>query len=216
MLSKIIERSSSPREVDLLPLDRVNVGQPSSSRSQTPETSALSQRIAQLEQALGETEAAAYARGRREAEAEAHQRFSAAMQNTAERLSQSVKQLADLRPRLCKEAEADLLRLALAIAQRVLHRELNIDPTALQALVKLSLDRLGRQEQVRVRVNPSLADSVRAILGKLASHPPDVAPDSALEAGGLIFETARGQLDASISSQLDEIERGLIDHLENR
>ena len=50
------------------------------------------------------------------------------MQNTAERLAQSVKQLADIRPRLCKEAEAELLRLALAIAQRILHRELNIDP----------------------------------------------------------------------------------------
>ena len=138
------------------------------------------------------------------------------MQNTAERLSQTVKQLADIRPRLCKEAEADLLRLALAIAQRVLHRELNIDPTALHALVKLSLDRLGRQEQIRVRVHPSLADSVRVILAKLCSRPIDVTPDSALEPGGIIFETARGLLDASVHSQLDEIERGLIDHLENR
>jgi flagellar assembly protein FliH len=216
MLSKIIERSSSQCEFDLLTLDRVNVVHDATRKSETPEASALTQRIAVLERSLVETEAAAYARGRREAEAEAQQRFSTTMQNTAERLAQSVKQLADLRPRLCKEAEADLLRLALAIAQRILHRELSIDPTALQVLVKLSLDRLGRQEQIRVRVNPSLADPVRAILGKLSSHPPDVAPDSALEAGGIVFETTRGQLDASIHSQLDEIERGLIDHLENR
>jgi flagellar assembly protein FliH len=216
MLSKIIERSSIQVEADLLPLARVNVVHQSTQKSQTPETSALTQRIAQLERSLVETEAAAYARGRREVEAEGHQRLTTTMQNTAERLAQSVKQLADLRPRLCKEAEADLLRLSLAIAQRILHRELNIDPTALHALVKLSLDRLGRQEEVRVRVNPSLADSVRAILGKLSSRPPDVSPDSALEAGGLIFETTRGQLDVSIHSQLDEIERGLIDHLENR
>jgi flagellar assembly protein FliH len=215
MLSRIIERSS-PCEAGLLPLDRVNVVQHLPEKALSPETSSLNQRIAELERSLVETEAAAYARGRREAEAEANQRLNTTMQNTAERMAQSVKQLADLRPRLCKEAEADLLRLSLAIAQRILHRELNIDPTALQALVKLSLDRLGRQEQIRVRVTPALADSVRAILGKLSSRPPDVAPDSALEAGGLIFETTRGQLDASIHSQLDEIERGLIDHLENR
>ena len=215
MLSKIIERSCLC-DVDSLPLDRVNVVLESSPRSQTPETSALTQRIAQLERSLIETEAAAYARGHREADAESHQRISTTLQNTAQRLAQSVKQLADLRPRLCKEAEADLLRLALAIAQRILHRELNIDPTALEALVKLSLERLGRQEQIRVRVNPSLADSVRAMLVKLSSRPIDVAPDSALEAGGIVFETTRGQLDASIHSQLDEIERGLIDHLENR
>jgi len=216
MLSRIIERSSSRCDAGPLPLDRVNVALESTPKSQTPEVSALTQRIAQLERSIAEAEAAAYARGRREADAEAHQRFSGAMQNTAERLAQSVKQLADVRPRLCKEAEADLLRLALAIAQRILHRELNIDPTALEALVKLSLDRLGRQEQIRVRVHPPLADSVRAMLAKLSARPIDVAPDSALEAGGIVFETARGQLDASIHSQLNEIERGLIDHLENR
>ena len=168
MLSKIIERSSGRCDAELLPLDQVNVAPESSSKPQTPDALALIQRIAQLEQSLAATEAAAYARGRREADAEAHQRFSTAMQNTAERLAQSVKQLADVRPRLCKEAEVDLLRLALAIAQRVLHRELNVDPTALQALVQLSLERLGRQEQIRVRVHPSLADSIRAILAKLS------------------------------------------------
>ncbi len=216
MLSRIIERASGHGELDLLPLDRVNVVLEATTKSQSPDTAALTQRIAHLEQSLSETEAAAYARGRHEAEAEAHQRFSAAMQNTAERLAQAVKQLADVRPRLCKEAEADLLRLALAIAQRILHRELTIDSTALEALVKISLDRLGRQEQIRVRVSPSLAESVRAILAKLVSRSIEVAPDSALEAGGIVFETARGQLDVSIHSQLNEIERGLIDHLENR
>lgn len=216
MLSRIIERYSNHCEADPLVLDRVNVVHQSPQKNLTPETSALTQRIAQLERSLVETEAAAYARGRRESEAEGQQRIATTLQNTAERLAQSVKQLADVRPRLCKEAEADLLRLSLAIAQRILHRELNIDPTALQALVKLSLDRLGRQDEIRVRVNPLLADTVRSILGKLSSRPPDVTPDSALEAGGLIFETTRGQLDASIHSQLDEIERGLIDHLENR
>jgi flagellar assembly protein FliH len=216
MLSKIIERSSVDCEANPFCLDRVNVERQTSSSSQPADVQALTQRIAQLEQSLAETEAAAYARGRRDADAEAHQRYSTTMENTAERLALSVKQLADLRPRLCKEAEADLLRLALAIAQRILHRELSIDATALQALVQLSLGRLGRQEQIRVRVNPSLGDAVRAILAKLSSRTIDVAPDSALEAGGIIFETTRGQLDASIHSQLDEIERGLIDHLENR
>jgi len=216
MLSKIIERSAGNCEADLLPLERVNVFIEAGPKSQSPDAAALSQRVAHLERSVIETESAAYARGRREAEAEAQQRFSAAMQNTAERLAQSVKQLADVRPRLCKEAEVDLLRLALAIAQRILHRELNVDPTALQALVKVSLDRLGRQENIRVRTHPSLADLVRAMLSKLSSRPIDVAADSSLEPGGLVFDTTREQLDASIHSQLDEIERGLVDHLESR
>lgn len=219
MLSRIIERSSGS-EVDCLVLDLVNVDPtpPASTRSHPsePDVSALTDRIARLEHSLVETEAAAYARGRREAESEAQQRFASSMQSTAERLAQSIKQLADIRPRIAKEAEVDLLQLSLAIAQRILHREINIDPTALEALVKVSLDRLGRQDQLRVRLTPALVEPVRAILAKLGSRPTDVAPDPALEAGGIVFETTRGQLDVSIHSQLNEIERGLIDHLEKR
>jgi flagellar assembly protein FliH len=218
MLSKIIEKSSGPTNAEAFFLERVSQVPQIESRhtSDSPDMQALTRRITQLEQALTETEAAAYARGRRDADMEAHQRFSATMQSTAERLAQAVKQLAEVRPRLCKEAETDLLRLSIAIAQRILHRQLNIDPTALEALVRVSLERLGRQEQIRVRVSPALADAVRAALGKLSSRTIEVAADSSLEAGSLIFETNRGQLDASIHSQLDEVERGLIDRLDNR
>jgi flagellar assembly protein FliH len=221
MLSKIIEHTADQRVAAEFCLERVASGaaktRPSSNVANTAaQVEAFNQRIAQLERALLDTEAAAYSRGRREAEAEAQQRYGAAMQSTADRLAQSVKQLADVRPRVCKEAEADLLRLAMAIAQRILHRQLTIDTTALEALVRVSLDRLGRQDQIRIRVCAPLADAVRAILGKICSKAIDVTPDANLEAGGLIFETARGQLDVSLHSQLDEIERGLIDRLENR
>jgi flagellar assembly protein FliH len=223
MLSKIIEHSASGSPAEAFLLERVSdipqqYLQPTEQKPapDSPDVQALTRRITQLEQALAETEIAAYNRGRREAEAEAHQRFGAAMQSTSERLAQAVKQLADVRPRLCKEAESDLLRLAMAIAQRILHRQLTVDPTALEALVKVSLDRLGRLEQVRVRVSASLADSVRAILAKLSSRSVETVPDANLEAGSLIFETNRGQLDASIHSQLAEIESGLIDCLANR
>jgi flagellar assembly protein FliH len=216
MLSRIIEKSDGECPAEAFQLERIaHVPRPAAT-STSADAADLARRVAQLEKALAETEAAAYAKGRRDAEADAEQRISAAMQNTAERLSNSVKQLADLRPRMIKEAEADLLRLALAIAQRILHRQLAIDTTALEALVKVSLDRLGRQEQIRARVHPALVDPIRAVLARLASRAIEVAADANLETGSLIFETNRGQLDASINSQLDEIERGLIDRLENR
>ena len=216
MLSRIIERTAGGNAAESFLLERVNHVLQTAAAEERPDTLALTRRIAQLEQALADTDANSYLRGRRDGEAEAHQRYSAAMQSTAERLAQAVKQLGDIRPRMCKQAEADLLRLAMAIAQRILHRQLTVDSTALEALVRVSLDRLGRQEQIRVRVSPALADAVRAILVKLSSRPIEVAADGNLEAGGLVFETGRGSLDASIHSQLDEIERGLIDRLENR
>jgi len=44
----------------------------------------------------------------------------------------------------------------------------------------------------------------------------EVVPDASREPGTLIFETERGNLDASVESQLEEIERGLADRLQNQ
>ena len=41
----------------------------------------------------------------------------------------------------------------------------------------------------------------------------EVVADSSREPGAIIFETARGNLDASVDAQLQEIERGLVDRL---
>ena len=45
-------------------------------------------------------------------------------------------------------------RLAIEIARRVLHRELSVDPSALEALIKAALEKLQAQEIYRVRVHP--------------------------------------------------------------
>jgi flagellar assembly protein FliH len=39
----------------------------------------------------------------------------------------------------------------------------------------------------------------------------ELVPDASLERGAAIFETTRGNLDASIETQLREIERGFTD-----
>jgi flagellar biosynthesis/type III secretory pathway protein FliH len=41
----------------------------------------------------------------------------------------------------------------------------------------------------------------------------EVIPDPSRQPGALVFETERGNLDASIETQLLEIERGLTDRL---
>ena len=53
-----------------------------------------------------------------------------------------------------RRAEADTVRLAIEIARRVLHRELSVDPSALEALIKAALEKLQAQEIYRVRVHP--------------------------------------------------------------
>jgi flagellar biosynthesis/type III secretory pathway protein FliH len=44
----------------------------------------------------------------------------------------------------------------------------------------------------------------------------EVVPDRTLEIGGVIFETARGSYDASVTTQLAEIEKGFAEIVQRR
>ena len=150
--------------------------------------------------------------GFREGEAAGRTAAQNEMRPLIERLARTIDELAALRPRLRQQAERDLVRLAVAIARRVVRRELTIDPQAITGLVKAALEQLSAGERIRVRVHPEDEATVRSCLvaaGRAASV--EVSGDAALERGSAILETERGNLDASAETQLAEIERGLTD-----
>jgi len=156
----------------------------------------------------------AHAVGIREGEAAGRGRAAAELQPALERLAASMNEIANLRARLRSEAEADLVKLSLAIARRVLRRELAIDAEALHGLVLAALEKLQGQEICRVKVHPSHASLLTACLRQIATGSSvEIVADPSLEPGAILFETARGNLDASVESQLQEIERGLADRL---
>ncbi|SPE27592.1 Flagellar biosynthesis/type III secretory pathway protein-like protein [Candidatus Sulfopaludibacter sp. SbA3] len=172
---------------------------------------------AQLRQECDRKVREAQATSFREGEAAGKSRAAAEVQPVIERLVRSIDEMAHLRARFRREAEGDMVRLSLAIARRVLRRELAIDPDAMHGLVLGALEKLQSQEICRVRVHPSQAAPVTACLRKaVISSTIEVIPDPAREPGAVVFETDRGNLDASVDSQLQEIERGLIDRLQKQ
>jgi flagellar assembly protein FliH len=153
---------------------------------------------------------AAREEGRREGEAAVRRQLDAVI----EQLARSVEDLSTVRARLRRQAEADLVHLAVAIARRILRRELTLDPDAIAGLVHAALQRLAGQEIARVRVHPELAVAIRTALAEgQGAQAAEVVADARLEVGAVIFETERGNLDASVETQLAEIERGLADRL---
>jgi len=160
----------------------------------------------QLEQEL----AAAYQRGLREGAAEAALRMSEQMNATMRDMARSIEQLALHRARIQREAEPELVRLSLAIARRVLRRELSVDPEALLGLLKAGLEKMEASEAHQVRVNPAHAGVLAKLLDG-AARPVAVAADPGLPMGAVVFETSRGSLDVGFETQLGEIERGFAD-----
>lgn len=182
-----------------------------------PHPGAWETRLAELEHQHSRQVAEAHRRGFQEGEASSRAQAQAAIQPAIERLARTVEELAALRPHLRRDAEANLLKLAVEIARRVLRRELTADAEALRGVIQVALERLQSQEICRARVHPEQEAVLRRCLGQPGTaRNIEILPDAALERGALIFETARGNLDASVETQLCEIERGLTDRLQRR
>jgi len=132
-------------------------------------------------------------------------------------LSGMIQDLAGTRQRFRSEAEADTVKLAIAIARRVLHRELATDPEAILGLVIAAFQKLSARETHRLRVSPSDAAIVDENRDRLEFPKNlEVSPDPSLSPGSAIFETSRGEVDASVETQLAEIERGFADIMKRR
>lgn len=173
-------------------------------------------RIAALEQELAACKSrvpverkAGYEEGYAKGQAEGEARFKAAQQ----RMAESVERLAACRPGMRREVESDAVRLSLAIARKVLRRELHVDPEAIAGLLRVAFDKANARDMLRVRVAPADVNVLRARMTGMP-HRVEVVADPALEAGSLVLETSQGQIDASVHAQLEEIERGLADALD--
>jgi flagellar biosynthesis/type III secretory pathway protein FliH len=128
------------------------------------------------------------------------------------RLARSIEELSGLRPRFRLEAEEDVVALAIAIARRILHRELTVAPEALLGLVKAALEKMEIREVHRVRVSKDDAPMVQQFFENLGlPRRVEVLADPSLEHGAAILESNHGILDASVETQLAEIERGFAD-----
>ena len=145
------------------------------------------------------------AEGRRMAEAE--------LATVMQRLARSIEDLAGAKARVRKEAESDLVRLAIAISRRVLRRELTVDAEALRGIASAALERMQVREICYVRVHPAHEQLLRQMLATSGAAKAEIIADNSLQPGDMVFETNRGSLDASTDSQLLEIERGLTDLL---
>jgi flagellar assembly protein FliH len=153
----------------------------------------------------------AYSEGLTAGRQQAEEQFRPAVQGLAETLDT----LAKLRENIREETLQDLVHLATSIAARVIHREVAVDPDALAGLIQAAFSKLQSREINRVRMHPTLEPLVRKLLEQ-AGAPKNLVltPDPSLKPAEVFFETSQGLLDASVETQLREIERGLIDKLE--
>jgi flagellar assembly protein FliH len=114
------------------------------------------------------------------------------------------------------QVEKEVVRLALAIAERILHRESQLDPLLLSGAVRMALGQLADSTEVRLRVPADQrelwTEMVRLMPG--LSLRPQVVADAELSGCAVVLESSLGTVDLSTGAQLGEIERGFFDRQE--
>lgn len=186
----------------------VNGSAAAAAAAETPATSVAQQLEQKFQEGRQRGLSEAIALSRREAEAQ--------LQAVLERLARAIVDLSQARQTVQEETAADLVRLSITIASRILHREITLDPDAIHGLLKAAFDKTRSREVTRVLVHPAHEAAVRRFVEQAAGPATiEIATDPRLECGAIRLETAQGQLDASIETQLKEIERGLADRMDH-
>ena len=174
-------------------------------------------RVAELEKLAEQRVRESREAGRAEGEAQAKTRAEEEVRATIERLANAIAELDQYRGQLLRQTETDAVRLSIAIARRVLRRELTVDAGAIEGLVRAALERLQSQESCRIRMHPNFVPALRDCVERMGMEGRvEIIPDPAQEPGAAVFEMSRGSLNASIDSQLKEIERGLVDRFQTQ
>jgi flagellar assembly protein FliH len=109
--------------------------------------------------------------------------------------------------------EREVVKLALAVAARILRRESQLDPLLLSSAVRAALGQLCSATSVRLRVPAPDLDLWKETIAHLPhlSIKPVLTADAEMSAGECVLESELGSADLGIASHLAGIERGLFD-----
>jgi flagellar assembly protein FliH len=157
---------------------------------------------------------------RREAKFEALREFQDELETkvATERSSilKACEQFSKERARYFADVEAEIVRLALAIAARVLHREVTFDPALLTGVVRVALEKVAEDSAIVLRVPHDAVEMWGKALAASSESAPRIAGDERLVEGECVLETSVGRVELSVRAQLEEIERGFFDLMQQR
>ncbi len=161
------------------------------------------------------------AAARAEASAETEHRLrgemneSLASQTVA--IEKSIQTFVDDQKSYFARVESEVVNLALAIAAKILHRQAQVDPTLIAALVRVAIEKLHDGSAVSVRANPVDAARWRKTFTHLSnSATVAIIEDTQLGTGECVLETELGSASFGIEAQLKEVEQGFCDLLAQR
>jgi flagellar assembly protein FliH len=126
-------------------------------------------------------------------------------------LQEGVLQLKNLRQETYVRIEKEVVNLALAIAKKVICREIKMDSKVVVAVVREALAKVAEPGRIRIKMNPAelkFINETKTHLSDLSQHLDHIVfeAEDGISSGGCIVETDLGEIDARIEQQLQTVE----------
>ena len=165
------------------------------------------------ERDLNEIEREAFEKGFAAGERSGMEMAERRIEVALKRFSKSLQEVARLRNEIVAHTENDLVELALQIARKLVHREIQIDEEIIVTLVRVALEKLSVNSEITVWVSSQDQEVLQNHLGELVSDGDwkvVFKVNQEFKRGDCVVESQYGSADARISAQFQEIEKDLL------
>lgn len=119
-----------------------------------------------------------------------------------QQLDACLRSMTRLRRRVLEASERQLVELALAMAERVVGRELEGDPTIVARWVKEAVEALASEDTLSVVVSPDIGDVLTEIEVWLGERQVRIVVDDALEPSSCEVRGDMAKVDASLRARI--------------
>jgi flagellar assembly protein FliH len=172
-----------------------------------------------LSDALAEAEElkrGAFEEGRKEGVLQGKKSIEAEAKTQLEALKALLNEMGSLKPKVISECERDIIGLSVQVAEKILQREVQLDPgTVLDLASRVIKEFEGRSGGIRVKLNPEdyayILQLDPKILEDKGLSEVVFEKDPSLQRGGCTLETYQGRVDARIEKQLEVIRQKLLE-----
>jgi len=122
-----------------------------------------------------------------------------------------IGELGELHRQTCRDVEADLVQLALAVARKIVGRDVSLGPDAVTRIIREALTRVEHAGRITIKLNPADLELLADIKPQLLSGLPEAGravfeADEGIARGGCLIETDGGEVDARIERQFQVVE----------
>lgn len=159
-----------------------------------------------------------YARGLSEGESRAQSAYAQSLVQAQTLAGSMASAFERERGSFFLRAEGEVVRLALAIARKILHREAQMDPLVLAGVARVALEQIAGGTIVRLVVHPSQVAAWQEFFSGQSGLDLKLEwmGDASLDPSQCRIESSVGSTSLSLEDQLSEIEQGFFDLLADK